>query len=156
MEPFFLGPGEGDAVRNPVGGPLVFKLASAQCGNATSVLESEAAPGEGPPLHFHEAEDEWLYVLEGTFRIRLGSDVFPAPAGSFVFVPRGVHHTWQNVGEQPGRLLGAFIPPALEEFFDRYAALPPGEATPAAFASLAKEAGMHVVGPPLARSHPLD
>src|SRR5262245_15055360 len=138
MEPFVLGPGEGAPVRNPVGGNLTFKLGSEQCGKVTSVLETEAAPGEGPPLHFHDSQDEWLYVLDGTFRFRLEDDVIPFPAGAFAFVPRDVRHTWQNVGAEPGHLLGAFVPPALEEFFSRYAALPPDEATPDAFASLAE------------------
>jgi quercetin dioxygenase-like cupin family protein len=132
----------------------VFKLEGAQSGDATNVLETEAAPGQGPPLHFHETQDEWLYVLTGTFRFRLEDDVVPAPPGTFVFIPRGVPHTWQNVGELPGSLLGAFTPPALEDFFERFAALAPEDATGAAFRELAKDAGMVVVGPSLAQSHP--
>jgi quercetin dioxygenase-like cupin family protein len=155
MRPFVLEPREGTRVRNPVGGDLVFKLEAAQCGNATTVLETEAAPGEGPPLHLHPAQDEWLYVLDGSFRVRLGDEVTAAPAGTFVFIPREVPHAWQNVGELPGSLLGAFVPPALEEFFKRFAALPEEEATGEAFRTLAQEAGMVVVGPPLAQSHPL-
>jgi hypothetical protein len=94
-------------------------------------------------------------VLDGTFRLRLRDEVVPAPHGSFVFIPREVPHTWQNVGERPGRLLGAFVPAALKEFFKRFAALPREDATVDAFRTLAKEAGMVVVGPPLAQSHPL-
>jgi quercetin dioxygenase-like cupin family protein len=55
-----------------------------------TVFETVAAPQEGPPLHFHQLQDEWLYVLEGEMRFRLGDDVMPAPAGSFAFIPRGV------------------------------------------------------------------
>ena len=43
MQAYVLGPGEGAPVRNPVGGNLIFKLGSEQCGGATSVLETEAA-----------------------------------------------------------------------------------------------------------------
>jgi hypothetical protein len=60
MRQFVLGPGRGTRVRNPVGGDLVFKLEGSQCGDATNVLETEAAPGGGPPLHFHETQDAWL------------------------------------------------------------------------------------------------
>jgi quercetin dioxygenase-like cupin family protein len=142
-------------VRNPVGGDLVLKLEGSHCEGATTVLETEAAPGEGPPLHYHETQDEWLYVLDGTFRFRIDDEVLPAPTGTFVFIPRKVPHTWQNVGERPGRLLGAFVPPALEEFFKGFAALPQDEVTPDAFRTLAKAAGMVVAGQPLAQSHPL-
>jgi quercetin dioxygenase-like cupin family protein len=154
LEPFVLEPGGGTQVRNPVGGNLVFKLGGSQSGGATNVLETSAAPAEGPPLHFHENQDEWLYVLSGTFRFRLEDKVAPAPPGTFVFIPRGVPHTWQNIGDGPGSLLGAFVPPALEEFFERFAALPEEEATADAFRTLAKNAGMVVVGQPLAQSHP--
>ena len=40
----------------------------------------------GPPLHVHDREDECFYVLDGELSIRCGSDVFDAPAGSFVFL----------------------------------------------------------------------
>jgi quercetin dioxygenase-like cupin family protein len=153
MRPYVLAPGEGTRVRNPVGGELVFKLEGSQCADATNVLETEAAAGEGPPLHFHETQDEWLYVLSGSFRFRLDDDVVAAPVGTFVFIPRGVPHTWQNVGEGRGSLLGAFVPPALEAFFKRFAELESDEATIDAFRTLAKQAGMVVVGPPLADSH---
>jgi quercetin dioxygenase-like cupin family protein len=155
MRPFVLGPGEGTRVPNPVGGDLVFKLEGSQCEDATTVLETEAAAGEGPPLHLHAAQDEWLYVLDGSFRVRLGDDVASAETGTFVFIPREVPHTWQNVGERSGSLLGAFVPPALEDFFRRFAALPEGQATADSFRTLAEEAGMVVIGPPLAQSHPL-
>ena len=54
----FLAPGEGAVVKNPVGGPLTFKIRGAQTNGALTAFESVAAPGEGPPLHVHEHEDE--------------------------------------------------------------------------------------------------
>ena len=63
----FLAPGEGAVVKNPVGGPLTFKIRGAQTNGALTAFESVAAPGEGPPLHLHEHEDEIWYALEGTF-----------------------------------------------------------------------------------------
>jgi quercetin dioxygenase-like cupin family protein len=85
--PFVLRPGEGTRLRNPVS-DLVFKLEGPQCGDATNVFEVEAVPGEGPPLHFHDSQDEWLYVLDGTFRFRINDDVVPAPTRTFMFIPR--------------------------------------------------------------------
>ena len=153
MEAYVLGPGEGTALHNPITS-VVLKLRGSQCGDATNVFEIDASPGEGPPLHFHQEQDEWLYVLDGSFRFRLRDELTLAPAGTFVFLPRTVAHTWQNVSEQRGRLLGAFVPPALERFFERFAALPREDVTPDVFRAIAEDDGMVVVGPPLAQSHP--
>jgi hypothetical protein len=109
------------------------------------------APGEGPPLHVHADEDEILYVLEGTLRFVL-EDEDVAPPGSFVFVPRGARHTWQNVGDGPSRLLVLFVPAGMEAFFERFGQLPDDVSVPETFRSLGSKVGMEVVGPPLARS----
>lgn len=150
-----LAPGEGATVRNPVGGPLTFKLRGAETNGTLAAFESIAAPGEGPPLHVHANEEEVWYALEGTFRFKLEGEVRPAPAGSFVFIPRGVVHTWQNIGDSPGRLLAIVTPAGFETFFERFGELPADAAVQEEFRALGSQVGMHVVGPPLAVSDPL-
>jgi quercetin dioxygenase-like cupin family protein len=151
----FLGPDEGEMVDNPIGGPLTFKLRGAQTYGALTAFESIAPPGEGPPLHLHENQDEIWYALEGTFRVRLDDEVRDAPAGTFVFIPKGVAHTWQNAGDEPARLLVIVTPSGLERFFDRFAELPADAPFAEEFRRLGAEVGMIVLGPPLAESHPL-
>jgi quercetin dioxygenase-like cupin family protein len=151
-----VGPGEGTVIRGPVGGPLTFKARGEQTGGRLTALENLIPPGEGPPLHRHAHEDETWQVLEGELRFRLGDDISRAPAGTFVFVPRGVPHCFQNVGDAPARILVIFTPAGMERFFDRFAALPEGSDPREAFRSLGAEVGMDVIGPPLAQSHPLD
>lgn len=155
LAPLQLGPGEGRTVLNPVGGPITFKARGEQTGGTLTVLESVVARSEGPPLHVHAREDELLYVLDGEFRFRLGDEVRPAPAGSSVYVPQGIAHCFQNVDARPARLLVAFTPSGMERFFDRFAELTSDHAGPEAFGMAGMEVGMDVVGPPLARSHPL-
>ena len=90
--------------------------------------------------------------------MKLGDTVREAPAGSFIFIPRGTAHTWQNVGAEPLRFFATIMPAAtaFEEFFKHYAQLPVEERGVAAFARLATETGaFEVVGPPLAESDPL-
>jgi hypothetical protein len=64
-----------------------------------------------------------------------------------------VPHTWQNAGDDPARILVLFTPAAagMEEFFERSAGL--GDETRAAdaFQRFAGDAGMEVLGPPMAR-----
>jgi quercetin dioxygenase-like cupin family protein len=152
-EPVFQRPGEGGTVDNPLGGDVVFKARGEQTEGTLTAFETVVASGDGPPLHTHANEDESLYVLDGEVRFKLGDEIRAAPAGSFVFIPRGAPHTWQNVGDGPARLLIHFTPSGMERFFDGFAALEtPG---PAAFETVGAEVGMDVVGPPLAESDPV-
>jgi quercetin dioxygenase-like cupin family protein len=144
-----IGPGEGATVEGPAGGPLTFKVRGEDTGGALTALENVIAPGDGPPLHAHAREDEAWYVCEGLLRFQLGDRIAAAPAGSFVFVPRGTPHCFQNVGDAPARILVLFTPSGMERFFDRFAQLPPGRPDPSAFADLGAEVGMEVLGPPL-------
>ncbi len=96
-------PGEADMVDNPLAGSVAYRARSEETAGAVTVLESVVAPGEGPPLHVHVNEDEFIYVLEGRLRVRLEEAVREAPAGSFVFIPKGVSHTWKNAGDGAAR-----------------------------------------------------
>src|SRR3954451_13226988 len=141
--PVVVGPGGGETVRNPVGGIVTFKATGSETAGHLTAFETLVASGDGPPQHMHANEDEALYVLEGDVRFQLGEEVHEAPPGSFMYVPRGVAHCFQNVGETPARLLIFFTPSGMEHFFG----LTGGD--PAAFEAAATEVGMEVVGPPL-------
>jgi quercetin dioxygenase-like cupin family protein len=150
--PVNMPPGEGTTIEGPVGGPMTYKLRPEQTGGRQTAFEMRIAPGEGPPLHTHAQEDETFYVLEGSFRYRLGDEITEAEAGSVVFVPVGTEHCFQNIGEAAGRLFVVFTPSGMEGFFDRFAELE--EVDPEAFARLGRDVGMDILGPPLEQSHP--
>ena len=155
MRGVILGPGEGASVPNPVGGTLTFKIGSADTDGALTAFESIAAPGEGPPLHIHVNDDEIFYALEGSFRFKLDGELLDAPAGTLAFIPKGVAHTWQNIGDEPARLLIVTAPAGFERFFELFAQIP-ADASPAEkFRRIGEEIGMTVAGAPLAESDPL-
>jgi quercetin dioxygenase-like cupin family protein len=157
MRPYVLEPGEGLSVENPTGEITTFKARGDETDGAFTAIEGGAAPGQGPPLHVHE-QDELIYALEGTIRVRLGNTIQEAPPGSFVFIPSGTPHTWQNVGAEPNRFFATVMPAAtaFEQFFVSYAELPTEDRGVAAFGRLAAEIqAFEVVGPPLSQSHPL-
>jgi uncharacterized cupin superfamily protein len=58
--------------------------------------------GEVAPLHVHHGDDEAWHVIEGRLRFRFADGDRIAEAGSTVFVPAGVAHTFGNPG--PGRV----------------------------------------------------
>ena len=60
---------------------------------------------EVAPLHVHHDEDEAWYVIEGRIRFRLADRELVASAGTTVFVPAGVAHTFGNAGPEPSRFL---------------------------------------------------
>lgn len=149
-----VGPGEGQHVRSPIGGDITFIVRGEQSNGALAALEAVAPAGEGPPLHLHGREDETVYILDGDFRWKLGDELSTRGPGSFVFIPRGLPHTWQCVGESPGRFLFTFAPAGMEGFFERLSSLT--EFDLEAFRVAAAEHGMEVVGPTLAESDPLE
>jgi quercetin dioxygenase-like cupin family protein len=152
-EPVIQQPGEGGTVDNPLTGQIVFKVRGEQSDGSLTAFETVAPPGTGPPLHTHANEHESLYVVEGELRFRLGDELKSAPSGSFMFIPRGAPHTWQNVGDGPARILVHFTPSGMERFFEGFAAFETPD--PKGFAKAGAEVGMDVVGPPLAQSDPL-
>lgn len=157
MRELILAPGEGLSVENPVGGLFTFKITSDESDGALTAIETFVVRQEGPPLHVHD-QDEVIYTLAGSLRVKLGDSLREAPAGSCVFIPRGTPHTWQNVGAEPLRFFATIMPAAVgfEEFFKRYARLPAEERSVEAFARIAAETNaFEVVGPPLAESDPL-
>jgi glyoxylate utilization-related uncharacterized protein len=57
-------------------------------------------------------------VLEGELEVSVGENTFEAGVGSFVLLPKGVPHSFQNVGAVPARFLTLIAPAGLERFFE--------------------------------------
>ena len=73
----------------------------------------------GAPMHIHSREDEYFYVLEGSITVKCGDDTFKAGPRSFVFLPRGIPHSW-DVDSGTATLLMMTAPAGLEEFLHEY------------------------------------
>jgi putative ABC transport system substrate-binding protein len=115
-----------------------------QTGGSFGVWRYTSVPGGGPPLHIHRTEDEFFYVLQGEFAFQLGDCIKHTPAGSFVYIPKDAVHTFQNIGTEPGVLLGSVHPGGFEGFFQ---GLPGADAE--TVKALFKQYNMDVVGPPI-------
>jgi mannose-6-phosphate isomerase-like protein (cupin superfamily) len=102
--PVVLGPGEG---REFVMGRLsaVFKADGPETAGRYSISEWWLdAHTRGPGSH-HHVEDDVFYVLEGTMSVMVGGRWVDAPAGSFVLVPGGTPHDFENrTGSRAGML----------------------------------------------------
>lgn len=100
-----------------LGDLYTFKATGKQTGGTFTLMDQVIQPGGGPPPHIHHREDEAFYILEGRFSFLHGGQQSVLEAGAFMYVPRGLLHTFKNIGEKPGRLLVTVTPAGLEEFF---------------------------------------
>lgn len=152
--PLTVGPGGGRPIGLPIRGSGTIKLGSADSGGTLSVLELLLEPGEGPGLHIHTREHELWFVLDGEFRFLLGDTLVRQPAGGLAFGPRGMPHTFQNIGGSTGRLLAVTGPAGVEDFFLEYDRRAGGPYDAQALEAAAERAGLTFVGPPLEVSAP--
>lgn len=78
--------------------------------------------GSGPPyLHLHHEDDEAWHVLEGNLRFRFVDRSVDAGAGSTVFVPAGVAHTYEA---SPDARYLVILPPRLRRLIAELFAAP--------------------------------
>jgi mannose-6-phosphate isomerase-like protein (cupin superfamily) len=122
-EPIVLKPGAGRAYRM---GRLdaVFKADGDESAGRYSISEWWLEPKtKGPGVHSHD-EDDVFYVLEGTMSFFVGERWLDAEKGSFVLVPGGTPHDFENRGDARAGMLnvsapGPFEPdmPAIAEWF---------------------------------------
>jgi len=155
LAPISLGQGEGEALW-AFGTLATIKASSETTGGRVAVIEHLAPQGAGSPLHVHHHEDEWFYVIEGALTLWVGGEVIEAPAGSFVYGPRDVPHTFV-VSSPEARFLLVIEPAGFEGFLRAMGqpapmltipppAAPPSDSSP--LVAAAAEYGIDIIGPP--------
>jgi quercetin dioxygenase-like cupin family protein len=127
----FVGPGDAGA------GDV--KAAGADTSGAFGLVETAIPRGHSAPLHIHRHEDEAFYILDGTVDFVCGDERFRAEQGAFVYLPRGVPHSFLGVSDEAARVLVFMLPAGLEEAF----------AEPERFGEVFERRHVKVVGPPL-------
>ena len=126
-------------------------------GGQFSLVEITSYQGGEPPRHVHRREDEAFYVLEGAITYYVGESVLEASAGTFVFLPRDVPHSFL-LRTPTARMLCLVAPGGFEGHFRDARFAEPAQALTlgtvagppdvgALVANLA-EYGIEVVGPP--------
>src|SRR4051812_7342249 len=107
--PVVLGPGEG---RSYAMGRIaaVFKADGEETAGGYSISEWWLeAHTTGPGPHSHP-EDDVFYALEGTMSVRVGDRWVDATRGSFVLVPGGTVHDFENRSEERAGVLNVSAP----------------------------------------------
>jgi mannose-6-phosphate isomerase-like protein (cupin superfamily) len=130
-QPFVLAPGEGRSY--PMGRiSAVFKSDGAETAGRYSISEWWLDPHtQGPGPHSHP-EDDVFFVLDGTMSFLMGDDWVDAPPGSFVLVPGGFTHDFENRTSERAGMLNVSAPGDFEEHMpgiaEWFAEHPPGDA----------------------------
>jgi len=118
----FVGPGDGNALTNPIGGRMVTKIRDLHTDGAYSIHDNVIPPYSlGPRPHIHRNHEEAFFVLEGELTVRVPTRTITAPPGSFVVVPRGIVHQPSNRNSEPVRILLIFSPAGMDHFFEEAA-----------------------------------
>ena len=129
-KPIVLVPGGGRSY--PMGRiAAVFKADGEESAQRYSISEWWLEPRtKGPGAHSH-GEDDVFYVLAGTMSFLVDGDWVDAGAGSFVLVPGGMIHDFENRGDVRAGVLNFSVPggfephmPAIQQWFAQH---PPGD-----------------------------
>ena len=155
VQPIALSHEEGESLWF-LGVLATIKANSETTGGRFAVIEHLAPKGAGSPLHVHTREDEWFYVIEGELAFWVEGKKIAARAGSFVYGPRGIPHTFTVMSSQ-ARFLIVVEPAGFEKFMRTLAepaqtrTLPPASVQspdPARLLAVANEYGIEILGPP--------
>jgi quercetin dioxygenase-like cupin family protein len=154
-EPIAFQQGKGEALWF-LGCLATIKASSETTEGRVAVIEHLAPQVSGSPLHVHHNEDEWFYVMEGELTFWVGGTVFEASAGSFVYGPREIPHTF-TVTSPEARFLLVAEPAGFEGFLRALSqpaegrTLPPQTVQPPEperMMAAAAEYGIEILGPP--------
>ena len=115
-----VGQHEGRVLR-AFGEEVTIHLDGERIGGKLTMWTEITPPGGGPPPHHHVNEDEAFHVLEGRVAFLSDGEWHEVGPGGAAYMPRGVVHTFKNVGDQPSRMLISTTPSGFEKFFARCA-----------------------------------
>lgn len=131
--PVVLAPGEG---RSYEMGRItaLFKADGEETAGGYSVSEWWLEPNtKGPGAHSHP-EDDVFYVLAGTISVLVGTTWTDAAPGSFIMIPGGTTHDFENRGTVRAGVLNFSTPgtfePHMPDIVQWFRENPPGNAVP--------------------------
>ena len=147
-------PAEGGAAVWFLGTRMTVKAGDEETRGAFTLLEWSAPAGFGPPPHRHDREDEAFYLIDGAIDVTCGDRRWTVGPGGFVFLPRGVPHSFV-VSAGPVRGLQITTPAGFERFIGELGtpAQGPGLPPPAQpdiprLIETAARYGQAILGPP--------
>jgi quercetin dioxygenase-like cupin family protein len=133
------------------GSPHLFKAAAHDTAGRFDFLTMAMAPRTGPPLHYHEEQDDTFYVLEGLLTVQAGEVILDLAPGDFLSIPPRVAHTFDNLhnGDELVRTTNVMTPGGLFATIEDMAQVPEGPDHLEGLKAATRRHGTVIVGPPL-------
>jgi len=123
MHPSRIHPVQAEHVRFGRGLGTRRVISGRDTGGAFGLVEHDLPPRQlGSPVHTHEHEDEYSYVLSGRLSAQVGDTVLHADPGQLIAKPRGIPHAFWNAEVETVRFLELITPGGFEEYFFEMAA----------------------------------
>ena len=135
-----------------MGGQFDCKISAKDTGGQLCIYDTFRHEKGGPALHVHHQQDEWFFVMQGEFVVKVGDDLLHLKTGDSAFAPRKIPHTFSLVSNGEARMLILFQPAGtIEDFFKAMVKL--GPSIPKGREQMLKDLfhthGMELLGPPL-------
>jgi quercetin dioxygenase-like cupin family protein len=124
----------------------------AESGAGLGMFELTVPPGARvPPAHSHSANEEIVYVLEGTLRYSVDDETRDLKPGERMYTPRGSVHAFSNPHDRTARALIVLTPDIGLQYFREIAEVAdaPGGPNPAKMIEVMARYGL-VLAPPRA------
>lgn len=135
-----------------MGGRFDCKVSARDTAGQLCIYDTYRREKGGPALHVHHRQDEWFFVIEGEFLVKVGEDMFHLKAGDSAFAPRQVPHTFAKISDDEAHMLVLLQPAgSIEIFFKAMSKLGPSipKGHEQTLRSLFHTHGMELLGPPL-------
>ena len=127
--------------------PHLFRITGADVDGRFDFMEVTITHLQGPPLHLHYEQDDTFFVIEGTLTVQVGDELFELHAGDLVCAPKGVPHTFTNVGKEPVRVINIMTPGGFDRVLEDYTSLPAGPPDPQVLEEFGQKHKLAIVGP---------
>jgi len=135
-----------------MGGQFDCKVSARDTNGQLCIYDTFRQEKGGPALHMHHRQDEWFFVIQGEFLIKVGDDLLDLKAGDSAFAPRKIPHTFAKISDGEARLLILLQPAGtIEDFFKAMSKLGPSipKSQNETIRNLFHTHGMELLGPPL-------
>jgi quercetin dioxygenase-like cupin family protein len=100
-----------------VGDCYEVKASGAETDGKYALFDAVVSSGGGPPPHIHHNEDEAFFILEGEVTFSTQGKEVVGVSGTFVHLPKGIAHSFQNRTDRPARMLIQVTPAGIENYF---------------------------------------